>query len=70
MTSQSLQSWITTHCKGNKSAACRALGITRPTLEVYLTGKKPVPKYIALACAAIENNLYSASQNPQKETDK
>ena len=68
MTSQSLQSWLIINCNGRKSTACRQLGISRPTLDKYLSGKKLVPKYIALACAAIELYVQVASKTTQKES--
>lgn len=37
----------------NRVGAARALGMSRETLRFYETGKRRIPLYIALACAAI-----------------
>ena len=38
----------------NKSEACRQLGISRNTWDMYENGRQPMPTYIALACEALE----------------
>lgn len=60
MTPDQLRDWITQHCKGNKALAARELGITRASLDTYLSGvapvtgkPRPIPKYISLACQAL-----------------
>jgi len=37
----------------NKVKASKELGIARFTLDGYLNGKQPVPRYIELACEAL-----------------
>jgi len=37
----------------NRVEAAAALGISRETLRFYEAGKHPIPRYIALACAAV-----------------
>ncbi len=37
----------------NRVEASAQLGISRETLRFYETGKHPIPRYIALACAAV-----------------
>ena len=36
-----------------KKAAAEALGCSRSALDAWEAGKYPVPRYIALACAAV-----------------
>jgi predicted transcriptional regulator len=36
-----------------KKEAALSLGISRPTLDRYLNGDKPIPKTVALACSAL-----------------
>lgn len=43
----------------NKVQAASMLGIARNTLDGYLNGSQPIPKYIGLACAAIAHGLPS-----------
>ena len=38
----------------NKSQAAASLGIARTTLDRYLSGDKPIPKLVELACRAVE----------------
>jgi DNA-binding XRE family transcriptional regulator len=45
--------------------AAEALGVTTRTLSAYGTGKRPVPRYMALACAGWEAK--HASQTPQRK---
>lgn len=51
-----LASWQA-RMKLNKLEISIALGIARNTLDGYLNGSQPIPKYIALACAAIEKKI-------------
>jgi hypothetical protein len=41
----------------NKTKASAELGIARTTLDRYLDGSVTIPRYIALACAAIAQGL-------------
>lgn len=41
----------------NKVQAAKALGISRSALDGYLSGKYPIPKLVALACAALSYGL-------------
>mgnify|MGYP000967666028 CR=1 FL=1 len=52
MTANSLTEWMA-RLGYNKSGAAAALGIARNTLDGYLAGKQPIPRAIALACAAL-----------------
>ena len=52
MTPASLTDWMA-RLGYNKSGAAEALGIARNTLDGYLQGKQPIPKTVALACAAL-----------------
>ena len=40
----------------NKSQAAASLGIARTTLDRYLSGDKPIPRVVELACIAIAND--------------
>lgn len=42
-------------------AAAKALGCSRNTIAAYEAGRTPVPRYIALACAAVAFGLPPAS---------
>lgn len=48
----------------SRAALCRELGIAPNTGTAYALGRQPIPRYIALACAAIAFNLppYGADQ--------
>ena len=48
----------------SKTAAAEALGISRNMPQRYETGAAPIPRYVALACAAVSFNLppYGADQ--------
>jgi transcriptional regulator with XRE-family HTH domain len=52
MTPSTLSAWMT-RLGYNKVEAAEALGIARTTLDRYLSGRTAIPRYIALACAAI-----------------
>ena len=56
MTPATLTEWMA-RLGYNKSGAADALGIARNTLDGYLQGKQPVPKTVALACAALSLGL-------------
>lgn len=56
MTPASLAAWMD-RLHFNKSEAALQLGIARSTLDRYLDGSVRVPRYIALACAAISYGL-------------
>lgn len=56
MTSQSLTDWRN-RLSLNKAGASRALGVARNTFDAYETGKRRIPLYIALACAALAFGL-------------
>lgn len=43
----------------NKAQAASALGIARTTLDRYLSGDKPIPRVVELACIAIANDWRS-----------
>lgn len=56
MSPASLQAWMDRlHFK--KSKAADELGIARTTLDRYLEGDAPIPKVVALACAAIAQGV-------------
>jgi plasmid maintenance system antidote protein VapI len=55
MTPTSLQAWMD-RLGLNRTGAASALGISRNTLQAYLEGKYPIPKYIELACIALAND--------------
>lgn len=52
MTPDALFVWRMAHQLSKREAAA-ALGVARNTYRAYEMGKYPVPKYIALACAAL-----------------
>lgn len=56
MTPASLSAWMARQ-KLNKMDAATALGIARSTLDRYLVGETEIPRYIALACAAVAHGL-------------
>lgn len=56
MKADGLFAWMELHAF-NKTKAASELGIARNTLDAYLAGKHPIPRYIALACAAIAIGL-------------
>lgn len=56
MTSASLQAWMD-RLRFNKVQASSELGISRTTLDRYLSGQNEIPLSIALACAAIAHGL-------------
>ncbi len=56
MTPQSLTAWMT-RLGLNKVQAASSLGIARSTLDRYLSGGAPIPKVVALACAALAYGL-------------
>lgn len=52
MTPSQLQDWM--NSKGwNKSTTSRELGVGRARLDRYLVGEQPIPRYIELACIAL-----------------
>lgn len=53
MTPSTLSAWMT-RLGYNKVEAAEALGIARTTLDRYLNDKTAIPRYIALACLALE----------------
>jgi transcriptional regulator with XRE-family HTH domain len=53
---QSLLAWRK-RLKLRQIEAARALGISPNALRTYETGERPVPLYVALACAAIAHGL-------------
>ncbi len=56
MTPASLTAWMT-RLGLNKSEAASTLGIARSTLDRYLDGSVRIPRYIALAAAAVAHGL-------------
>ncbi len=56
MTPASLTAWMTRQ-NLNKVEACASLGIARTTLDRYLAGSVVIPRYIALACAAVAQRV-------------
>ena len=51
------------HLGLSKSAAAEALGISRNMPQRYESGAAPIPKYVALACAAYAINLKPYGEN-------
>ena len=41
----------------NKKETAEALGIARTTLDGYLSGRHPIPRLVALGCAALSMGL-------------
>lgn len=41
----------------NKVQASEKLGVARTTLDRYLSGETEIPRYVALACAALSEGL-------------
>ncbi len=56
MTPSTLSAWMV-RLHLNKARTASVLGISRVTLDRYLSGTHPVPLVVALACAAIERGL-------------
>ena len=58
MNSTDFTVWMFRHSLSN-SAASRTLGLTRNAVRAYLDPQraKPLPRYVALACAAIDAEL-------------
>jgi transcriptional regulator with XRE-family HTH domain len=56
MTPASFTAWRT-RLKLNKSKAALALGLSRNALTGYENGSKNIPRYVALACAALAFGL-------------
>ncbi len=52
------------HLGLSKSAAAEALGISRNMPQRYESGAAPIPKYVALACAAYAINLKPYGEKP------
>ena len=53
----------------NKFKGAKALGIARTTLDNYLqVGRKPIPKYIALACAELTRRFEAAKSQQDATT--
>ena len=60
MTPASFKSWRDRMGFRFDTDVAEALGCTRETVRRYTDGKTEVPRYIALACAAIEAGLAPA----------
>lgn len=56
MTSDSFVAWRE-GLEMNRLEVAAALGISRETIRAYETGRHAIPKYIALACAAVRRKL-------------
>lgn len=41
----------------SKAAAARALGLSRNSVQWYEDGSRPIPRHVALACAALAHGL-------------
>ncbi len=53
MTPTDLAAWMN-RLGLNKAQAAASLGIARTTLDRYLSGDKPIPRAVELACSALE----------------
>lgn len=64
MNATDFQVWMYHH-RLSKHAAARVLGLTRVTVYAYLDPErtKPIPRYVALACAAIDAGLEPVGGN-------
>ena len=56
MTAASFVAWRE-RLRLNAKAAAEALGCSRTTIAAYEAGKVRIPRYIALACAAVAHGL-------------
>ena len=41
----------------SKSEAAQVLGLSRNSVIAYETGRRPLPRHVALACAAVEGGI-------------
>lgn len=56
MKSADLRAWRT-RMRYSKAQAARELGIARRSLFTYESGDEELPRYIGLACAALEHGI-------------
>jgi hypothetical protein len=59
MTPTELEHWMQRHDL-SKHAAAAELDISRNRLKRHLSGASPIPRHIALACAAIDAGIEAA----------
>lgn len=62
MTSQQMKDWRTRMGFTNRADAAKAIGCSLRSIYNY-ESDTPIPKYIALACAAVEKGIVDALDN-------
>ena len=65
MTASDLRAWQARHGYTYNTAA-EALGMGRTTFAEYLTREGQLPRWLALACAAIDAGLQPAGETDQR----
>lgn len=65
MTAEALSAWRS-RLDLTQAAAADAIGCGRRSWQMWETGQSPVPKYIALACAAVAKGVKPIGSTPKK----